>query len=230
MQIIKSILRDNKPFFLLLLFLLVSSTYFLLGTTKTNGFFLLNTVHSFWTNVFFVNYTFFGDGIFSLGLCAFLYYRNQKILSATILIAFVSSGVCAQVLKNIIYEPRPQLYFEATQYRFIIDGWGNSGSGSNGFPSGHTTSAFALAVVLSAHYKKKFTSIALFFGALLVGYSRIYLAMHFPIDVVAGAFIGSFFGVGALFVVQLRKNNKLKTVHQVKVKEEIYFPSLQTAM
>lgn len=230
MEILKSIIKNNKFYFYLLLCFFLCLAFFLISMSKTNGFFLLHSTHTFWTNVFFVNYTFFGDGLFSLGLCAFLFYRNQKTLSTTILIAFISSGVCTQVLKNIIYEPRPQLYFEATQYRFIIDGWANSGKGANGFPSGHTASAFALALVLSAHYKKKIMSVIFLLAALLVGYSRIYLAMHFPVDVLAGAFIGSFFGAGALFVMQLRDNKKTTKAKKIKEETDIYFPSLQTAL
>lgn len=225
-----SVFKNHKYYFSLVILFLLVSLIFLSLTDKADGFFLLNQHHSFWMNVFFVNYTFFGDGIFTIGLCAFLYYKNHKSLLMIILVAFASSGLCVQVLKNIIYSPRPQLYFEATQYRFIIDGWGNSGGGTNGFPSGHTTSAFALATILSAHFRKKGISTLLFMGAILVGYSRIYLAKHFPVDVFAGTFIGAFFGTATLVIFQFRRNRKLIVDNSVEADIIVYPASIQTAV
>ncbi len=56
------------------------------------------------------------------------------------------------------------------------------------FPSGHTNTAFAAATFLSTLYGGWFY--LSFVAALLVGYSRIYVGVHFPLDVVAGAITG----------------------------------------
>lgn len=60
------------------------------------------------------------------------------------------------------------------------------------FPSGHTAAAFAAAVALFLCHKKA-GSLALTL-ALTMGFSRLYLFVHFPSDVLAGAFLGVFFG------------------------------------
>ena len=139
--------------------------------------------HPFWLNVFFINYTFIGDGIFALCLIAVLYfYFKQKKLAISLIYAFISSGFVVQIIKNLIHSPRPKLFFESGQYLFFIDGVTHSGK--NSFPSGHTATAFAIATVLVVLMKNKNWQIPILFAAILVGYSRIYLAQHFLIDVI----------------------------------------------
>jgi membrane-associated phospholipid phosphatase len=64
------------------------------------------------------------------------------------------------------------------------------------FPSGHTMTAFALALFLSILIRNKFWGVLLLILAILVAYSRVYLFQHFPKDV----FAGSIFGVFAVLI------------------------------
>lgn len=68
------------------------------------------------------------------------------------------------------------------------------------FPSGHTMTAFAVAIPLSLFYPS--LSIALLFCALSIAMSRILLGMHFLSDVVAGALIGTGLGYLGYFIFQ----------------------------
>jgi undecaprenyl-diphosphatase len=67
------------------------------------------------------------------------------------------------------------------------------------FPSGHTITAFAIAVSLSAFYPG--LALGLIFCAISVAASRILLGMHFLSDVVAGAAIGAALGYGAAAMI-----------------------------
>jgi membrane-associated phospholipid phosphatase len=214
MKQLHTTLKSNSFFYSSSLLLIIICGLLLFTVTKAESFISLNSLHNFGLNIFFGDYTFFGDSIFAIGLCAFLFYRKQKKLAVLLLIAYLSSGLVTQVLKNLIYAPRPRIYFEASQYLFQLDSFGNSGGGASSFPSGHTTSAFAIAVVLAVHCRKNYISILLLTAATMVGYSRIYLAQHFPIDVLAGAFIGITFAT--LSVVLMNSNIKIRLPKKIK--------------
>jgi membrane-associated phospholipid phosphatase len=60
---------------------------------------------------------------------------------------------------------------------------------SYSFPSGHTATAFCIYLILCLLMKKKWWVFIGFIIAALIGYSRIYLAQHFPVDVGGGIII-----------------------------------------
>lgn len=62
---------------------------------------------------------------------------------------------------------------------------------SPSFPSGHTSMAFATATSLSIAYPKWYVIVPAFAWAGSVGYSRMYLGVHYPSDVAAGALVGA---------------------------------------
>jgi membrane-associated phospholipid phosphatase len=206
MKQLRTTIAGNQHYYLSNLLFLLACGAILLTMSKAESFIGLNGYHNFFLNIFFVNYTFLGDGIFAFALCGFFFYRKQKRLAILILVAYLSSGLVTQVLKNLIYAPRPRIYFEASQYLFHLDNFSNSGGGSSSFPSGHTTSAFALATVLAVHFHKKYIGLLLLLMAALVGYSRIYLAQHFPVDVLVGACIGITFATLSIVALNSKIN------------------------
>jgi membrane-associated phospholipid phosphatase len=69
------------------------------------------------------------------------------------------------------------------------------------FPSSHTAMAFAVAVTLIPFLPRRGVAVALVY-AVLVGWSRVYLGVHYPLDVVGGAGIGLAVGGGALLLIR----------------------------
>jgi len=85
-------------------------------------------------------------------------------------------------LKNTIKRPRPY-----TQDSLIIKaGMG----GGYSFPSGHTSEAFSVATSLSLAYPKWYVVIPSYLWAGWVAYSRMYLGVHYPSDILGGAIVG----------------------------------------
>ena len=67
-------IRKNKIYFIGLLASLLTAAVFLLANGKAATFISLNSYHPFLLNIFFINYTFMGDGIFALCLVAVMFF------------------------------------------------------------------------------------------------------------------------------------------------------------
>lgn len=230
MQKVNAALNQNKIYFAGLLIILFSAILFLAFNGKEAAFISLNSYHPFYLNVFFINYTFMGDGIFALCLIAVMFfYFKKKQCALALLGSFLISGFAAQLIKNLVNSPRPKLYFEAGTYLNFIDGV--TLTGNSGFPSGHTATAFAIATVLALMAKNKKWQLLILPAVALVGYSRIYLAQHFLMDVIAGALLGSFSGVLAFYLAGSRLNLKafLKKIYRVSSETESSPAAIQTA-
>ena len=122
--------------------------------------------------------------------------RNALLM----LIPVAISAVVANILKYTIDLPRP---YEV--YHFIRK---LSVGGSPSFPSGHTADAFAFATAASLVYRKWFIVIPFMIWAALVGYSRMYLGVHFPSDVIGGAIVGATCSYVYYWVVKRKLQNR----------------------
>jgi undecaprenyl-diphosphatase len=168
--------------------------------SRVDGFILLNSFHTPTLNQVFNSITFIGDGLFSIIVSFFIliFAKKHSKLALIVMVAYLSSGIVAQIFKAIIYAPRPSLYFKLHEYKYYIDTFATSRAGANSFPSGHSASVFALVTVFSVYCKRKYISFCLIVIGILAGYSRIYLAHHFLIDVLAGMILGLLFGTLSL--------------------------------
>ena len=127
--------------------------------------------------------------------------RNAFVTAAA---SIVNEGV-TYALKYSVKRDRP---FET--YPDILK---KAKAGSPSFPSGHTSSAFATATSLSLAYPEWYIIVPSFAYAGTVAYSRMYLGVHYPSDVFAGALIGA--GCAYLtFKVNKALQNKNK--HKIK--------------
>ena len=100
------------------------------------------------------------------------------------------SALVAQIVKHIFDAPRPKLYFQ-NQLAHIHFVKGVDMLMLHSFPSGHTTSAFTTAVLITYWCRNKFWGLPLLLLAMCVGYSRMYLSQHFFEDVTAGSVLGT---------------------------------------
>lgn len=164
----------------------------------------LNSYHDYVLDFVFSTLTFLGDGIFAV-LLSFVFFFFNKKKAVFILSTFLISSLLAQLLKNFVFDDfmRPYHYTQSGALHVPIVS-GIKMHASHSFPSGHTTTIFALTAALSLFYQSKKIGCSLFVIAVFVGYSRIYLSQHFLEDTIAGSILG----VTTSFVIHLilRKN------------------------
>ncbi|MBI5681866.1 MAG: phosphatase PAP2 family protein [Deltaproteobacteria bacterium] len=104
-----------------------------------------------------------------------------KRIALVILLVILISDQTAGLMKHIFHRPRPCTVL--TDIRLLV-GCGASYS----FPSNHAANIFAVMTYLSYHYRR--LSPIFLIIAFLVAYSRIYVGVHYPMDVLGGIFLG----------------------------------------
>jgi undecaprenyl-diphosphatase len=107
------------------------------------------------------------------------------ILSVVVMITL--SDQVANLLKSGVQRPRPCKDAEIGHLVHLVNSYC---SGAYGFVSGHAANSFALATFISLLFRKKWIVSAMFLWAALVSYSRIYLGVHYPGDIMGGAIVG----------------------------------------
>jgi membrane-associated phospholipid phosphatase len=100
--------------------------------------------------------------------------------------SLAAAGIICNIIKYIFGVARPKYYFFEGFER--VDFF-NALHKANSFPSGHTQAAFTLAILLAIYVNKYHWII--FTIASLMGISRIFMSMHFPSDILFGAYLGS---------------------------------------
>ena len=135
----------------------------------------INENHDPALDFFFKYATFMGDGIFyGIMLIPLLFISVRWGITG--LLAYSASGLITQAIKRIAAMPRPKAFFESVDLNFIE----NVTMYSNySFPSGHTTSAFSLFLLLAFITKKQSLSFLFLLLAIIAGLSRVYLFQHF---------------------------------------------------
>jgi membrane-associated phospholipid phosphatase len=112
-------------------------------------------------------------------------YNNDKTLTRQGLVAgsslILAMGISTG-LKFVVKRKRPFVQYEDIQQATQV--------GPYSFPSGHTTTAFAMATAFSLAYPKWYVIAPAYVWAGTIAYSRMHLGVHFPSDVLTGILIG----------------------------------------
>ncbi|AEG00250.1 phosphatase PAP2 family protein [Methylomonas methanica] len=124
-----------------------------------------------------------GDGVLYLTLAGCLYWQHgiANLLLQAMLLGFAVERPVYFVLKNAFKRDRPQQAI--LNFRSVI-----TPSDKFSFPSGHTSAAFLVATLVSYFFPE--LTIVLYAWAVLVGFSRIVLGVHFPTDTLMGVVLG----------------------------------------
>lgn len=124
-----------------------------------------------------------------------LLFRTTRRAGGTALTAMTFGLIVTNLtIKPLVSRARPWVAME--NFAVLV-----TSSDPNSFPSGHTCAAFAFAVALCMTQPQRWAKGAALALAALMGFSRLYVGVHFPSDVLAGAVIGSLCGLLAGWMV-----------------------------
>ncbi|WP_321317774.1 phosphatase PAP2 family protein [Labilibaculum sp.] len=160
-----------------------------------DAFMMLTSGKVIWFVFYFV--------IIAVVLNTFGWKKGGLIILSMILVIVLSDQIASSVFKPIFKRFRPSRDPSLSHLVHIVKGYTG---GKYGFASSHASNSFGLAVFVSLLFKNRATSVFIIFWAVLVSYSRIYLGVHYPGDIIVGALIGT---LSAYFVYSLlRKYSK----------------------
>ena len=135
-----------------------------------------------------------------LGL-AFVCFRKTRRNGLAILLGLLIELIVVNlVIKTAVMRPRP--YYDETSifYQYWLDvGFGKE-IDFGSFPSAHSSSIFATCLPIFVYRDKKWSWTAILF-ALIIAFSRIYIAVHYPSDVVGGVIVGIICSIIAILIV-----------------------------
>lgn len=135
------------------------------------------------------------------------YRRKFFIILIFIILAATLADQTSVLVKNLILRLRPCHEPSLKGLVHLVNG---ECGGKYGFVSSHATNSFNVALISLLFIKKRWFSISIIAWALVVGYSRIYLGVHYPGDVLFGSLLGAFIGWSMFRLYVLTDNKILK--------------------
>ena len=147
---------------------------------------------------------------------AYLLFQNLNWKEALLYVAVIGAAiaatdmVCAKAIRPAVERLRPaNLENPLSAFVHIVDGYRG---GRYGFPSCHAANSFCLAVISALIIRRKAFAWFIFLWAVVNSYSRMYLGVHYPGDLIVGGLVGSALAIGFYYLLkQLSQKLQLKS-------------------
>jgi undecaprenyl-diphosphatase len=181
-------------------------------------FLFLNSINSpFWDKIM---YALSGKVIWAPLYLAILIYigitykkKFLLILPFIILAVALADQVSVQVFKNVFQRLRPCHEPALQGMVHLVNG---ECGGLYGFVSSHASNSFNVAFISLMFIKKRWYTISIISWAAIIGYSRIYLGVHYPGDVICGALLGASVGWGVYWLYTFTDNKLANNKEYIK--------------
>ncbi|MBP7964072.1 MAG: phosphatase PAP2 family protein [Caldilineaceae bacterium] len=152
-------------------------------------FFNLRGRRPAWLDRLMWGFTQIGNSMTSVALAGILFVIGHRLLAYELVLGTLTLWLVVELVKALVHRGRP--FIRLTQARIV-----GRQEGGRSFPSGHTSQVFFVATLLVGYFSPGFWTVGLLYAtALLVGVTRMYVGAHYPRDVLAGAILGSAWGL-----------------------------------
>lgn len=164
----------------------------LLNAWDTKLFLLINGFHSssFDGIMFLMSDTIIWIPLYlSVLFIAFKHWKKEGVwvALALILCCVIADQVASGVIKDLVKRPRPS---HAEHLKGLIHFVNDYKGGRYGFVSSHAANTIGFALLTSLLFQKKVYTYLIISWAVVVAYSRIYLGVHYPLDILGGEVVG----------------------------------------
>lgn len=172
-----------------------------------DDFFLkINGAHHAILDPIMMFFTHFGDGFGALSIILLVLLFINKKWGLILGLASFANAAITQILKHLFFNDirRPLGHFGDITLLHEVK-WVTIRSYFS-FPSGHSSAAFCLYFLIAAMlYRNKWWQIGMALVACAIGYSRMYVSMHFPTDVLVGGLLGLLISMVTLALVEKKQ-------------------------
>ena len=152
-------------------------------------FFNVRGRHPPWLDTLMWSFTQIGNGMVATALALVLYFAGDRLLAYELILGTLTLWLVVELVKLLVRRRRP--FIRLSQARIV-----GQRAGGRSFPSGHTSQAFFIATLVAGYLHAGVWAVCLLYAsALLVGITRMYVGAHYPRDVLAGAILGSAWGL-----------------------------------
>ncbi len=195
-------------------------------------FLFFNSLHSpAWDNImYWISRTNSWIPLYVILLILIVYReRPYRFIFTLLFLALVIllSDQISVLIKNLVERPRPTHNPDLDGMVHIVNGYTGR---KFGFVSSHAANVFGTATFLANQFKHRRWTIFLFGWATLVSYSRIYLGVHYPLDIICGAILGSLIGIQC-YVFKVRTaiyvERKLEIRKEKKARQKMSEPDIE---
>lgn len=138
-------------------------------------------------DVIFVSFTLLGMLLVALLVAPLLWAFGRRESSFDLVVSVLITTVLVELIKLLVARERPFEALDGTVQ--TISFYGLAESSGYSFPSGHATRIFTVAAIVSLNVKYPVKALA-FAIAAMVAISRVFLGLHWPTDILAGALLG----------------------------------------
>lgn len=220
MNILKKFIKEQSVLLIYIPFLIIGFGFLILNG-KSQSHIIINQYHSDFGDLFFKYVTYLGDGIvFPVLIIAMMFLKFRW--SLYFLTASLLTLLAIYLTKQVLFhgDPRPLAFFQDAYNLYLVDGV--KIHRNNSFPSGHTTTAFAVFTLLIIIVKNNYLNFAFAFLAIFASFSRVYLSQHFLIDILSGAILGITIAlISAQIIDKICYLNKITLDERISVKFSI---------